>query len=351
MDDYLKKDSFHEPGESVKSNMSVDLHVLLDQCHWENNHLRSDNEALRNSLSALELSNRTLNENLLAKQFEIRQLELQLEELRMLYQDSVSARREYDRYLDTVGQVYSVACESADSIVKRAEKSAQEILNDLEKKTSLARESAEKSVMTVKTMRDRLAGSLSGLMENIQHAYREVNEFLSLAESVPQSFEDMLLSQNQILKDIQSEMDSYMKRSRQIIADSERADEDSETAASAAVPDKPKADEYIPSVLSPGLPASEQPKTEPEDLLKLMEQERFRSKQETEAWAQIKQEAAAAVPSAEREPTAQKPEPIPVKETDDPPKSNPAAPQPEQPAIPQRRRTNVKDLLEKYRNS
>ncbi|MDD2362326.1 MAG: hypothetical protein PHH84_05145 [Oscillospiraceae bacterium] len=95
MDDYFEEESRRENDDSSVEQTDVDSDSTLEQPNPEGYNIISELRELRNSISALELSNRALNENLLIKQHEIQQLELQIEELRSLYQDFGSAHRDY----------------------------------------------------------------------------------------------------------------------------------------------------------------------------------------------------------------------------------------------------------------
>jgi regulator of replication initiation timing len=350
--------------ETVTGFLGTESPVMMDQCRWENQALASENEVLRKKLSAMELSNRTLNENLLAKQFEIRELQSQLEELRVLYQDSISARREYDKYLDTVGQVYSVACESADSIVMRAEKSARKILEELEVKTKQTRDNSEKTLLLLRKMRERLSDSLPALIKNLQNAYQEAESFYASVESVPESFGNMLSAQQLALADIKNQMEEYHQRSRSIMdgamcsegnvsvtESNEKTlsglrDEDySKTATATPVSPVPP---ETPEPLQESEPLTEavreeRPRVEGRSRMTLLEQEKLRRRKEMEALAKLHAEAAA--PAAEQ--TEEQP-PAPAAEIT---RASVPDSQPEPSATADRkRRTNVKDLLDKYKN-
>lgn len=335
-----------------------------------------ENEQLRRTVSSLESANRTLNENLLANQYEIRRLSAQIEELKTLYQDSVSARREYDRYLDTVGQVYSVACESADSIIKRAEKSARDMLSVLEGKTKRARENAEKTMLMAKSMHNYLADTYPALVENIKRAFQEVDSFMSSVQTVPQSFDNMLAAQTQALLEIQNEMEEYRKRSRSIIEDAERSgitgniapapvsaqliqpEPETPELSSPYMPPISLQSEYSPSVSAK--PYGRQSQYEPHSRMTLLEQEKIRRQEEMKAAQSTAQDT--------EQYKAQDPKKDSVLADDNKPEQAPV-PQAAPPAVPdpkqevnqndvdqpekqnlRRRRTNVKDLLDKYKN-
>ena len=94
MNNYSENEGCQESNDSVFNQPYVDSNALPEQSNPENDYLKSELEALRSSISDLELSNLALNKSLLDNQFEIRQLQLQIEELRTLYQDGGATCRD-----------------------------------------------------------------------------------------------------------------------------------------------------------------------------------------------------------------------------------------------------------------
>ena len=311
----------------------------------------NQHDALRKRLTAMELTNRTLNQSLLAKQYEIRQLQSQIEELKRLYNDSISAKREYDKYLDTVGEVYSLACESADSIVQRAEQNARTIIANLEAKISREREEAEKSQMFVREMREGLVHSLSDLIHNLQNAYWEADSFYATLEAAPHSFYD---AQQLALADIKNQSNGYYERSRAIVGGALQSQERrgfstsgdpakiENTAVTIPSPDitQPQYSAPQPEMVAADVAAqsrddeasdAQSPQSEQRTRMTLLEQEKLRRKQESQALEQEGTEGSTSVAKSENSQTVE-------------PSGEPTA------RDNKKRRTNVKDLLEKYKN-
>lgn len=227
MDAPDKRSSLGEYRGMVGSALT-DLQMQLERNRQEILRFSENNRVLQNNVHTLESANRFLNEELLAKQSEIRRLKVQVEELRLLHEESTAARREYDRYLDTVGQVYMVACESADSIVSRAEKNARKILDERMKESEAVRYDAEKPLRTMQALRDSLSESLGTMMATVQRSFSEMDTWMLSAETASPAFPSpsSLETHRQGIAEIEEDLNSYYQRSRAIIAESEQARED-----------------------------------------------------------------------------------------------------------------------------
>lgn len=342
-----------------------------DQKQRGNDNFLIENEQLRKTVNSLEITNRTLNENLLANQYEMRQMKAQIEELKTLYKDSITAKQEYDKYLDTVGQVYSVACESADNIVKRAEKSAHEILSVLEAKIKHARENAEKTMVMTRSIHDSFANSIPALIENIKLTFQEVDSFMSSVETVPNSFDNMFEAQNQAFSEIQTEIEEYRRNSRSLIEGAEcsgiksvspapeqpisQAVKPARTAILSPTPNMPSAalpNDYKPSV-STYRTYEKPPHDEPHSRMTLLEQEKMRRRQEELQTKQVTADTDSNHP-ATMDDKNQEQMSSPDITSIDVPATQPSESQDNTIIAAKqtngRRRTNVKDLLDKYKN-
>lgn len=311
---------------------------------------QNNGQVLQDKLVALELTNRSLNEQLLLKKLEINRLEAQIEELRFLYNQSLNSRRYYDQYLDTVGEVYAVACECADSIVNRAENKAKEILSRVEEK---AREELDKPLQETEKIRARLTGTISELIENLQNTYNEINLFCSEVETAPQSIEHILDSQ-QLISEIREDVEQYQKRSRAILAQAKQSKNSlPEIAENLQQENICRVTDTIPDTMIQSEPKKQaQPDYKPTEKVEettnrngtkrrmtLLEQEKLRRKQEIQAQEQKENKKSVAPVKEEVEDSAGEN----GSKDHDNRHQNPRS-------LNKNRRTNVKDLLEKYKN-
>lgn len=309
----------------------------------ESQNSKSEIDELKKKLALLESANRNLKEQLRLKQDEIKNLESKIEELRFLYRQSEKSLGYYDQYLKTVGDVYSVARECADGIVKRAENKANDILSKLEEKVA---EDLERSLQLSKKVHTRLVETLSVLIGQLQITYNEVNSLSTEIESVPELLQPVLNSKQELLDEIKGDVEDYHKRSLEIIAGAQRAEQainivDENIAQKSQVgnPDDltyygSKSDRIIEYETNKDIHAGTQNLSARRRRMTLLEQEKLRRKMEAES----------------RKNQIEQPEIIeekPEKKDEAGPKSDIAIDGGA--LINRKRRTSVKELLDKYR--
>ncbi|HHV51289.1 MAG TPA: hypothetical protein PLG48_01165 [Candidatus Avimonas sp.] len=310
----------------------------------ESGNTKSGIDELEKKLALLESANRNLKEQLRLKQDEIKNLESKIEELRFLYSQSEKSLGYYDKYFKTVGDVYSVARECADGIVKRAENKASDILSKLEGKVT---EELEKSLQLSKKAHTRLVETLSVLISQLQITYNEINSLNTKIESVPDLIRPVLNSKQDLLDEIKGDVEDYHKRSLEIIAGAQRAEQainimdekagqkGEQDHSDSLGYDGSKSDRIMEPVIDKDIQAKTQNMSASRRRMTLLEQEKLRRKMDAESRKdKIEQ------PETVEEKTEEKGETMP--------KSDIISDSGE--FIDRKRRASVKDILDKYRN-
>lgn len=200
------------------------LEQQLEESQTLYSRLRKENADFRGRTEELENTCDALKNEVLTKGNEARRLESELEDLKQQYEHSVSIQKEYDRYLKTVGQVYMVACDGADKIVDQAEAGAREMIGNLSDSVETAREHTENAAVSVRAAREKLADALPDLLETINGTFRRIDDFLSMANRVPESYTNELGWQQKTLDRMGRELEEFKRSSQEVIDHSEMSD-------------------------------------------------------------------------------------------------------------------------------
>lgn len=228
MDKRIKKSLFGGyQKEAVQATVNS-LEQQLEESRQLASQLQKEIADTRESTKELETTCRSLKNEVMSKSTEIRGLESKLEDLQRRYDDSVSAQKEYDRYLQTVGQVYMVACDSAGNIVDQANTSAKQLINSLFDSAENTRMNTETAVSSAKSVREQLANTLPSLINTLNNTFHQIDNFLTMADRVPESYANILDWQKKTLGKIDQEVTDFKHNSQSFIARLEQSDSNSQ---------------------------------------------------------------------------------------------------------------------------
>lgn len=217
MDKHMKKSLFGGYQKAAVQAAIGSLEQQLEENRVLNSRLQKENADSRENSEKLENTCRSLKNEIAAKSNEIRRLSSQLEDFKQRYEHSVSVQKEYERYLQTVGQIYMVACDSAGNIVNQADTSARQLISSLSDSTEKARAHMETAASAAMEAREKLTDTLPALIKTINGTFRQIDDFLDMANRVPESYSDVLNWQKSTLNRMEREIEDY-KRASQTVA-------------------------------------------------------------------------------------------------------------------------------------
>lgn len=223
MDKYIKNSLFGGYQKAAVQAAIGSLEQQLEESRMLNLRLQKENADSRANAEELGNTCRSLKNEIAAKSNEISRLSSQIEDLKQRYEHNVSVQKEYERYLQTVGQVYMVACDSAGSIVNQADASARQLIGSLSDSAEEARARTETAASSAMEAREKLADTLPALIKTINSTFRQIDDFLDMANRVPESYDGVLDWQKKTLNRMEREVEDFKHTSQTIVPIAEQS--------------------------------------------------------------------------------------------------------------------------------